>query len=454
MRDLFVVLAVFGSLPVILLEPYVGVLMWAWIGLMNPHRLAWGFARDFPFAMIIAVTTLAAMVASKERLRIPWTKEVVLLTIMIVWMTFTTVFAIHMDLAVEQLVKILKIELMTYVAMMLINDSRRLHHFVWVIVVSLGFFGIKGGIFTITTGGGFHVQGPTGTFIGGNNELGLALIMTLPLMRYLHLQTQDKKIRLGLTVSMGLTVIAILGTQSRGALLGITAMALFLIWKSRKRLPLLLAIGIIVPVALSVMPQTWYNRMGTIKTYHHDQSAEGRLHAWKFAIHEAVKRPVIGGGFRMFAGRTVAHSIYFQMLGDHGFVGLGLFLILGLAVWRAGSRVIAETKHRDDLHGLRDLASMLQVSLVGYAVAGAFLSMAYFDFYYYVIALMVLCKVMTASELAQSESDEQVSSWRKGRVPGAWWTPVSNVMSEDNRRPAVNGRETEANARGASTPKS
>ncbi|MEJ2644257.1 MAG: putative O-glycosylation ligase, exosortase A system-associated [Gammaproteobacteria bacterium] len=454
MRDLFVVLVVFGSLPVILLEPYIGVLMWAWIGLMNPHRLAWGFARDFPFAMIIAITTLLAMVASKERKRIPWTREVVLLTTLIVWMMFTTLFAIHMDLAVEQLIKILKIELMTYVAMMLISDRKRLQQFVWVIVVSLGFYGIKGGIFTITTGGGFHVQGPPGTFIGGNNELGLALIMTLPLMRYLHLQTRDKKIRLGLTVSMGLTVISILGTQSRGALLGITAMALFLIWKSRKRLPLLLAIGIIVPVALSVMPQSWYTRMSTIKTYHQDQSAEGRLHAWKFAIQEAAKRPVVGGGFRMFAGRRVAHSIYFQMLGDHGFVGLGLFLLLGLAVWRAGSKVIAQTKHRDDLHGLRDLAAMLQVSLVGYAVAGAFLSMAYFDFYYYVIALMVLCKVMTAAELARSESHEQVASARRAMVPAAWWTPVSKMVSGDNGRPVVSDREPETNARGASIPKS
>ncbi|MEJ2687108.1 MAG: putative O-glycosylation ligase, exosortase A system-associated, partial [Gammaproteobacteria bacterium] len=418
MRDLFVVLTVFGSLPVILLEPYVGVLMWAWIGLMNPHRLAWGFARDFPFAMIIAVTTLAAMVASKERLRIPWTKEVVLLTVLIAWMMFTTIFAIHMDLAIEELIKILKIELMTYVAMMLISDRRRLHQFVWVIVVSLGFYGIKGGIFTITTGGGFHVQGPTGTFIGGNNELGLALIMTLPLMRYLYLQTLDKKIRLGLTVSMGLTVIAILGTQSRGALLGITAMALFLVWKSRKRLPLLLAMMILVPTALSVMPQSWYNRMATIKTYKHDQSAEGRIGSWIYTIQQTEKHPIVGGGFRMYAGRLVAHSIYFQMLGDHGIVGLVLFLLLGLAVWRAGSKVLRQTRDREDLHWIRDLAAMLQVSLVGYAVSGAFLSMAYFDFYYYVIALMVLCKVMMAKELARVTSEApEAGSKKSAAVP-------------------------------------
>ena len=453
MRDLFVVLTVFGSLPVILLEPYVGVLMWAWIGLMNPHRLAWGFARDFPFAMIIAVTTLLAMVASKERLRIPWTKEVVLLTTLIAWMMFTTIFAVHMDLAIEQLIKILKIELMTYVTMMLITDRNRLHQFVWVIVFSLGFYGFKGGIFTIVTGGGFHVQGPPGTFIGGNNQLGLALIMTLPLMRYLHMQSKDRKVRAFLVVTMGLTAIAILGTQSRGALLGISAMALFLIWKSRKRLPLLLAIAIMVPTALSVMPQSWYNRMATIKTYKHDQSAEGRISSWIYTIKQTKDHPIVGGGFRMYAGRLVAHSIYFQMLGDHGIVGLTLFLFLGVAVWRAGSKVIRDTRSRKELYWLRDLAAMLQVSLVGYAVSGAFLSMAYFDFYYYVIALMVLCKVMTAKELAKATSEAPGAVFKQS-ASMPWWTPASGTRSGQQERQALSGRDSGASAPGSSIPRS
>src|SRR3569833_2546784 len=71
MRDLFVTMVVLGSLPMILYRPYIGVLMWSWIGYMNPHRLSWGFATDFPFAMIVAVTTLMAMMFLREDKRGP-----------------------------------------------------------------------------------------------------------------------------------------------------------------------------------------------------------------------------------------------------------------------------------------------------------------------------------------------------------------------------------------------
>ena len=59
-------------------------------------------------------------------------------------------------------------------------------------MLSLGFYGVKGGIFTIVNGGVYRVQGPLGTFIGGNNEMALALVMTMPLMRYLQLQEQQQ----------------------------------------------------------------------------------------------------------------------------------------------------------------------------------------------------------------------------------------------------------------------
>lgn len=454
MRSLVVTLIVFGSLPVILLEPYIGVLMWAWLGLMNPQKLTWGFATTFPFAEIVAITTLIAMVMSKERKRLPWTREVALLTGIFLWMVVTTIFAQYPTIAYPFFEEVLKIALMTYVSMMLITDKKRLNQFVGVIAFSLGLFGLKGGIFTILTGGHFHVMGPPGTFIGGNNELGLAMIMTLPLMRYLHLQATNRRLRGVLVASMALTVIAVLGTQSRGALLGIMAMALFLIAKSRKRLPLLLAIVVIAPTALYVMPQSWYTRMGTIRTYKQNESAEGRIRAWEFAMAEAAKRPLLGGGFGLNRGshRRAAHSIYFQTLGEQGIPGLVLFLALGLSTWRAGSKVIKETSGRKDLRWLADLAAMNQVGLVGYAVSGAFLSLAYFDLYYYLVAIMVICKVLAARLVETAPEGESVS-----QVPvasGAWWVPASRSVGRLDGELRISGRGPGTNARGSSGPRS
>lgn len=394
MRDIFVTLAVFGSIPLIFMQPYVGILVWSWLGYMNPHRLAWGFSTNFPFAMIVAVVTIAALLFSKESKRIPWTSESKLLLIFILWMLVTTVFSLYPDLAWVQFWKVLKIQIAIFITLILINSREKIHALAWIIAVSLGFYGIKGGIFTITSGGGQHVQGPDGTFIGGNNEIGLALIMTIPLMRYLQLNTQRAWLRYGLIGAMLFTTLAVFGTQSRGALLGIAAMGLFLLFKSRRKIALIALLVISIPVVLSFMPQSWHERMGTIKTYEQDASALGRIDSWNFAFQQAIDRPLTGGGFEVFSGRLDAHSIYFEILGEHGFVGLILFLSLGIMAWRTGTWVVKSCKDQPELKWLSDLASMLQVCLIGYAVGGAFLGLAYFDLYYHLVAMLAICKLL------------------------------------------------------------
>jgi probable O-glycosylation ligase (exosortase A-associated) len=320
-------------------------------------------------------------------------------------MFITTLYAFFPDSAWMQFEKVIKIQLMTFVTLILMCKRDRVEKLIWIIVLSLGFYGVKGGLFTLTTGGVYHVRGPLGTFIGGNNEIGLALIMILPLMRYLQLRTEKAWMRIGWYGAILLTGIAILGTQSRGAFLGIIVMSLFLILKSRKRFVLLIVAGLMVPIAITVMPESWQERMHTIETYEEDASAQGRIRAWKKGI-DIADISITGGGFEAYLGGTDAHSIYFEVLGEHGYIGLSLFLMLGLFTWRTGSKLLRETKNIEDLRWARDLVAMLQVSIVGYASAGAFLGLAYFDLYYHIVALMILCKVIVAKELARVKKED------------------------------------------------
>ncbi|RRQ22836.1 putative O-glycosylation ligase, exosortase A system-associated [Thiohalobacter thiocyanaticus] len=417
-RDIVVTLAVLALLPLILRRPWIGILAWSWIGYMNPHRLAYGFAREAPFAMLIGATTLVAMLFMKEKIRFPWSRETIVLLLFVLWMCLTTVFSLQQEYSLLQLEKVVKIQVMTFITMILMLYRERLNLLVWVIVLSLGFYGVKGGIFTLMTGGGYHVMGPLGSFIGGNNELGLALIMILPLMRYLQLQRERKWQRNLFTLAMALTVIAILGTQSRGALVGLAVMAVVLIVKSRRRFTLLLLAALMVPVALTVMPESWFERMHTIQEYEEDQSAQGRINAWHFAVNLAQDRPLVGGGFEAFHWRNFrhyapdpndvkdAHSIYFEVLGEHGFAGLFIYLLLGFFAWRSATWVIRNTREREDLLWARDLAAMIQVSLAGYASAGAFLGLAYFDLYYHLIAMVVILRFLVRQQLqAAAEAD-------------------------------------------------
>lgn len=406
LRDLFVTVVVFGSLPFILRQPEIGILMWSWLGYMNPHKLSWGFARDFPYAQIVALTTIFSWLISKEPKKIPWTAETILLLLFNLWMFLTTLFAMYPDLAWEQWNKVWKIQLMTFISLMIMHNQWRIQTWVWVIALSLGFYGFKGGIFTVTTGGAYAVYGPEGTFIGGNNEIGLALIMTIPLLRYCQLTTDKFWAKRLLLIGMILCLIAVVGTQSRGAFLGVAAMSLFLIRNSRKKWALLLVMLIALPSIYAFMPESWHERMDTIKTYEQDSSAMGRINAWWMAYYLAKDR-FFGGGFECFRHPTFAmyapdpgnvhdaHSIYFEVLGEHGFVGLALFLAIGYGAWRSCKWIMRQAKRHEDLKWVYDLASMLQVSLVGYAAAGAFLGLAYFDLYYNLLALIVLAKVIT-----------------------------------------------------------
>ena len=141
MRDIAVTLVVFGCLPFILRRPWFGIIVWTWLGFMNPHRMAWGFSVTMPFASMVAVTTLMAMLFSNEPKRIPWTRETVVLLCFVIWMCITTVFAVYPELAVDQLIKVLKIQLMIFVVMALITNKERLIWLVLTIALSIGFYG-------------------------------------------------------------------------------------------------------------------------------------------------------------------------------------------------------------------------------------------------------------------------------------------------------------------------
>ena len=402
MRDILVTLIVFGVLPLVFTRPHFGILLWAWIGYMNPHRLGWGFAYNLPFAAVVAIATIASLFIARKKLSFFWPPVIKWLLLFNFWLLITTIFSLNPVEAWPQWQKVIKIQFMTFLTLWIMNDKEKIHGLVWIIALSIGFYGIKGGIFTLTTGGVSHVLGPEGSFIQGNTEIGLAMVTILPLVWYLYLNTANSWIRAGLILAMLLTPVAILGTQSRGALLAIGSITFFLWLKSRRKALLFIIILLLAPFLFMFMPQSWHERMESIGNYEEDGSAQGRLLAWEFAYKMALARP-LGGGFESFTPDNYyrfapeiissvqdAHSIYFEILGEHGFVGLGIFLILGILSWRNAGKIIKLTKNSPDNKWAYDLASMIQVSLIGYATGGAFLGLAYFDLSYHLLVILVL----------------------------------------------------------------
>ncbi len=402
MRDILIYLIVFGSLPFILARPYVGVLMWSWIGYMNPHRLAFGSAYDFPFALIVGALTLVGIVFSSERKRFPLTKITIVWLLFIVWLNVTTLFALVPGDAWLEWDRAMKIQFFSLVTVLVMQGKARIHYLVWIITASIGFFAVKGGIFSIMTGGSFRIYGPPGSFIEDNNDMALAIIMILPLMWYIGRQMTAKTMQVVMLGAVGLSILSVLTSQSRGALLALVAALAFFWFKSRKKIWLGIILVGSAPIFLLSMPDEWHERMSSISEYRQDESAMGRINAWHFAYNLAIDRPLVGGGFQTFDRNLFsiyapdprnfhdAHSIYFEVLAEQGFVGLILFLSLWFLAYQTAGRLIKDCDNIPQLKWAQDMAAMLQASLVGYATGGLFLGLAYFDLYYHLIAIVVL----------------------------------------------------------------
>jgi probable O-glycosylation ligase (exosortase A-associated) len=434
MRDIALALFIFGTLPCILMRPYIGLLVWSWLGYMNPHRLCYGFAISFPWVYLVAVVTIASLLFSKESKKVPWSAVGVLLLMFLLWTGLTTFYAMVPDSAWIKWQEFAKVMVMVFVTLILVNNRERLHWLVWMIVASLGFYGVKGGVFTLVQGGANHVLGPPGSFIADNNALALALCMTLPLMRYLQLHSSSKFARVGLGFSMLFTGIAILGTYSRGGLIGLAIVAGALFLKSRGRLAVVLVIVAVGFAGSHFMPAQWTARMGTLHNAQQTDSGETRIQSWQFSTNVALHRPLLGGGFNVYQSTPAwerygpedalpraVHSIYFRVLGEQGFLGLALFAALLFASWKNCSRVRKRSRDLPDMRWAFDMASMLQVSLVAFMAAGTFLPMSYFDLSFQLMALSAvladLCMQQIQSRQLLEPSAPNELTARAGKLP-------------------------------------
>lgn len=436
MRDLLIMAIILGGSAVALRKPWIGIILWTWVSLMNPHQ-QWGYASaSMPVAMLVGVATLTGLLFTKEKQNPFISPATWMLAAFVLWITITLPFSMYFENSLPLWDRSIKIYLMLFVTLALIDSTKKLNIYIWILVLSIGFYGVKGGAFTLLTGGNYRVWGPGG-FIGGNNEIALAVIMVIPLMRYLQLQMNKPWQRHGMTGAMILSAVMALGTHSRGALLALFAMG-FLIWiRGRQKLLFgTMAIGLAL-LALPFMPDHWWARMETIQTYEQDASAMGRINAWWMAWNLAKDR-IIGGGFDIY-NQTVfamyapdplavhaAHSIYFQILGEHGFIGLALFLMLGIVTWRAAGDLMSLGKHDPALSWSRDLGAMAQASMVGYAVGGAFLSLAYFDLPYNIMIIVLLAKHFGLRTLLTTVSKSSPPS-----------VPLTDTISKSSGRVSV-----------------
>ncbi|MBS0390160.1 MAG: putative O-glycosylation ligase, exosortase A system-associated [Comamonadaceae bacterium] len=430
MRDLAFALMLLAVLPLALARPFNAYLLWGWTGMLAPTTYFYGFMVGARVNFVFAVLTLVFLLFG----RVPWrTYQGNLLT----WLYL--LFAVHATVAYwfaysdnpfnDQYYEIL-IKGLLFAVVMPLFVRERVHFQAMFIVIALGLgiHGVLNGLKTIASAGGNLMLGPAGTMLEDRNHLSAALALLLPLLLYLQTYTVSRFIRLGYLGAICVVVLAILGGGSRAGFVAVSVVGIWLVFTTRRKGLAIVLVAAAVVGFLVFAPENITERMSTIKEAEGDSSFMGRVYAWRVSSAIALAHPIFGGGFHAVQIQSIwdtfkaspgllgflhlpipdfsakaAHSIYFEVMGDLGFVGLGLFLLILLrALWNR--QIVKRTTAR--LNGsyqwARDMADMLMLSVLAYMVGGAAVSLAYFEVIYMVVMLMELLRLHVARALADS----------------------------------------------------
>lgn len=424
-RGILLITLFLGSLPVCFFRPFYGLFLWTVVAFVNPQVYTWGAASAFPWAVACGVPTLLGMLVFSKGWRRLVSREALLLVGLWLWFTVTTListstplFAHHAGDTWYRWQFVSKILLMTMATLVIVEDFRQLHVFMRVLAGCFGVFVAKGFPFVVLTGGQHRVYGPPNSMIADNNDFGLALNMTVPLFFYLA-QIEEKPWVRGLFWALfAMSIPTIFFTYSRGALVGLIAVMTAMLLQSRQRLLLVPALLIGLIAALVFAPAKWTERMDPTKKGAIDKSAESRLNAWSFAWRLSQDFPVTGGGFATFTPQLFArygpdatdihgaHSVYFQVLGEHGFVGLLLYLSLAFSCQAAAWRLRRRAREELDPEVIA-YADMLRFAMIGFLVSGLFLGRAYFDYYFALVASLAVLRDLAWREWRDAPVQER-----------------------------------------------
>jgi probable O-glycosylation ligase (exosortase A-associated) len=426
MRDLLVFGAMLVFLPLGLSNAFIGYLLWGWAGLIALNSYVYGFMTVLPYVQIFALVTLGSLLMHNgdkfERIEI--NRTTILMILFVTHGFFVALFAYPgLPRNWELFGNIAKTVLFCLLMPIFATSRYRMHALVLMVALATSFHGALDGLKFIASGGG-HVARGIAKF-GDNNHFALVLLMVLPLLYYLFTYSSRKIAKFGFGLALLLTAFAVVATNSRGAFIGLLVVMAWVWLRSRNKFigVLFFLAGIIGVVLLA--PESWSERMETIKSAREDASFMGRVTAWKISSAIAVANPIVGGGFRAIQSPQVwqtfqndpgllgfvdtpeslvsgvaAHSIWFEVLGDMGFVGLFLFvaLILNAFITRFEIRTLGK-KLGPSQRWAVDLSDMLAVALLAFVVSGSLLSSAYFELHYIVIIMLEVLKQLLLRKL-------------------------------------------------------
>ncbi|QYF95083.1 putative O-glycosylation ligase, exosortase A system-associated [Massilia sp. PAMC28688] len=460
MRDVYFL----ALLPLILYamarRPFIAVGMWFWTAMFFPNAWLYGMGVGIRYNLIFTAIAILGYLAMKDKPRVQFGALGGVIFLFFFWTTVSTVMTEGLpEIAWEYWVRFFKVMLLFVFIVLVLQKKLHVEFFVWCAVASIGFYGGLEALKFVASGGGHMIAGFHGHALGDRNELALAFVMILPLCGYLvgEYGQRSNLIRLGLLGLMGLLVAAIIGTQSRGGFLALMGLAGYMFIKSERKILLAILTVILVAALSNIVSDDWASRMDTISEAGDDASFMGRVTAWKLSFIMAMRHPIFGGGFKaleyfpvwaslsqdffmypfFYTGDALpnpttaraAHSVYFQVMGDHGFVGLGIYLSFLALAFMGARKITLEARRFAETAWIAHLASMLQLSIFAFCLGGAGLSFAYFEMLYAMFGLIVVLRLRILPAASKDLTPLPPKQGWLGRKKGKLALPLAGPRS-------------------------
>ncbi|MDX9843851.1 MAG: putative O-glycosylation ligase, exosortase A system-associated [Aquabacterium sp.] len=418
-----------GLVPMAFMDGFVAFLLWIFTTVMSPGNYLYGFMLSFRYVFVFAgIAVLLLMLGRvKDRGKFQWNASTVLLFLFVMHGMLSAAFALQpnplLEIRVETFWKGMALALM---APFFLSSRWRIHLTLVVLALGLGLHAVVDGLKVLASGGAHNVIGVPNSSLTDNNLYALGMAMLLPLLMYLYRYSSVKYAKWAAAAGVVLTILTIIGTNSRGGFLALAVVGFWYWMISPRKLVSLLLVAALAFGAMQVAPDRWFDRIESIQTASEDDSFMNRVAAWRVSMSIANDHPVLGGGFNAVQNFWIwdeykerpspftidmsrytpkaAHSIYFQVLGDLGYVGLSIFLALLASAFYARARVKSIVVKAGRGWWALDLSNAGCLALVAFMAAGGGVSLAYFELVYFLIVMLSVLPSVLAAESAETRS--------------------------------------------------
>jgi len=396
-------------------RPFIAAGLWLWTSAFNINALLYGFASSITYNRYFAGITILVYFTHKNKPKFSIDKLTALILFFFFWTTLSSFLSNgYMPVVWERWTLFMKMILFYLFSIAIVEKKHHIDYFIWVLILSIGILSAKEGTKFLISGGSHRISALPG-IAGDNNFFALMILVLLPLSFYMVSQVKDKLVKQGLFYGIVFIILGLISTYSRAGFVGLGILMLFFLKASKNKMAWILVLSLVIGLGKGFMPEEWFNRMDTVENAEEDGSFIHRVVVWKMATVVAIRNPFFGEGFKgieynalwqkyaadfhlldfiatpdvnYYEPVRAAHSIYFQVLCDHGFVGLFLFLLILLSAYlKLGSIKFRAKKQKMDPWVIQ-LAEMLRISLIVYCVSGGTVAAAYFDFIFAVLVLI------------------------------------------------------------------